>query len=484
MNTPKHFQIPITTPLAEFKKHLEDPDNHRIFFNGKFGTGKTHFLNEYFNETNDFNAIHLYPVNYQVSSNDDIFELIKYDILLELVRRGWFEGKDELTKSLAVQSYILSEGGKTALKLLKCIPKIGKVVEAGEHLTNFITQYQHYESKLKRCNRDVVSDFIDNLQKKQGGHYEYDQISQIIRSVVDENGRDKLCLVIDDLDRIDPEHIFRILNVFSAHFDLLKDYENKFGFAKIIVVGDIDNIRNIFKAKYGMDADFNGYVDKFYSKGVFNFDNSTEVIANISSLIKMFIGKSNFQDEMFLEILRTDIVYLLTQLVLSHAINYRDLEGIFNRRYSLSSINSMSIVDPNIEDTRPSSFRATYIVDFLFFIFDYNKESMNEALNKASRMYTDNSQNAWIIAQMLLLLRASEVKFEKDSSNTALLDEESASALDIRRIKHGTFYKLTSGFSFVSHNKRLTQKNQRMFDLIKQVHNIVNDWFQTNKYRI
>ena len=30
----------------------------------------------------------------------------------------------------------------------------------------------------------------------------------------------KTVLIIDDLDRIDPEHIFRLLNVFAAHLDI------------------------------------------------------------------------------------------------------------------------------------------------------------------------------------------------------------------------------------------------------------------------
>lgn len=54
---------------------------------------------------------------------------------------------------------------------------------------------------------------------------------------------------------MDPEHIFRILNVFSAHFgdDLDADFShNKFGFDKVLLLCDYDNIKNIYHHFYGL----------------------------------------------------------------------------------------------------------------------------------------------------------------------------------------------------------------------------------------
>lgn len=80
------------------------------------------------------------------------------------------------------------------------------------------------------------------------------------------NGEAKMkVLIIDDLDRIDPEHIFRLFNIFSAHFDYHKGTDNKFGFNKVVFVCDIRNIRNMFHSRYGAATDFTGYIDKFYS---------------------------------------------------------------------------------------------------------------------------------------------------------------------------------------------------------------------------
>ena len=69
-------------------------------------------------------------------------------------------------------------------------------------------------------------------------------------------------LIIDDLDRMDPDHIFRIMNVFAAQFDHERFGYNKFAFDKVIIVCDLDNLRNLFAHKYGSNVDFSGYIDK------------------------------------------------------------------------------------------------------------------------------------------------------------------------------------------------------------------------------
>ncbi|UFH52564.1 hypothetical protein [Spirosoma sp. KNUC1025] len=83
-------------------------------------------------------------------------------------------------------------------------------------------------------------------------------------------------LIIDDFDRLDPEHIFRILNILSVHNNSYNG-KNKFGFDKIIIVCSIDNIENIFEHKYGANANFEGYIQKFYSTDIFHFDNQAAI---------------------------------------------------------------------------------------------------------------------------------------------------------------------------------------------------------------
>ncbi|MFN3567377.1 MAG: P-loop NTPase fold protein, partial [Caldimicrobium sp.] len=105
-----------------------------------------------------------------------------------------------------------------------------------------------------------------------------DPISETIREKIKELKRKnnkKSILIIDDIDRLDPDHIFRILNSFNIFLGLDKEEtevnKNFLGFDKIIFVGDIKNIQSIFHHKYGAEADFEGYIDRFYSY-IYDFD--------------------------------------------------------------------------------------------------------------------------------------------------------------------------------------------------------------------
>ena len=77
----------------------------------------------------------------------------------------------------------------------------------------------------------------------------------------------KSVLIIEDLDRIDPAHLFRIMNVLSSQVDNPYYSEapngNKFGFDKIILVMDYEIARHLFHHFYGKEANYEGYMNKF-----------------------------------------------------------------------------------------------------------------------------------------------------------------------------------------------------------------------------
>ena len=79
--------------------------------------------------------------------------------------------------------------------------------------------------------------------------------------------------------------MFRIFNIFSAHQDW-KTNQNKFGFDKVIVVCDVLNIRYIYEHRYGRNVDFVGYINKFYSKGIYHFDNAAHIILELRTILE------------------------------------------------------------------------------------------------------------------------------------------------------------------------------------------------------
>lgn len=176
---------------------------------------------------------------------------------------------------------------------MKCIPIIDKAGKAIESLIDIQKDFIKYYESIDKNDVTLLTDFYNQLAQKRGSYIEFDVISEFIydnliniKNGIDERKGKENVLIIDDLDRIDPEHIFRILNIFSAHIDRDDDDSNKFGFDKILFVCDIENIRNIFAAKYGQNTDFSGYIDKFYSSEIFHFNNKVAIAAFIKTLMR------------------------------------------------------------------------------------------------------------------------------------------------------------------------------------------------------
>lgn len=86
MNTDR--LIPMDDIELQFNQHLKLSNNERIIFSGRFGTGKTTFLNHFFDNQMEYNVIKLYPVHYSISPNEDIYEFVKFDILCQLLSKG------------------------------------------------------------------------------------------------------------------------------------------------------------------------------------------------------------------------------------------------------------------------------------------------------------------------------------------------------------------------------------------------------------
>ncbi len=83
------FKIPVDSMVAQFGDHLKAYP--RTILSAKFGDGKSYFLDAVKKDKTlgeKFVFLTIYPINYQVMGNEDIFDLIKYDILYQLILNG------------------------------------------------------------------------------------------------------------------------------------------------------------------------------------------------------------------------------------------------------------------------------------------------------------------------------------------------------------------------------------------------------------
>lgn len=248
--------INITHELKRFEQHLYR--NPQTILSAKFGDGKTYFLNEYIHqhEADTFFVV-LHPVNYVVSPNEDIFEYIKRDILCSLVHRTEFQ---EINWNDALKEVLNYD------TLLEMVDTIAPNIPLG----NLATIPFHLFKKVD--NKFAIDKYFDRFKNTKGGLFEFDQftfaIQRTIRAI--QKVGQRCVLVIEDLDRLDPGHLFRILNVLSAHIDSDK-CTNKFCFDNIVAVLDYDTTRHIFHHFYSEKANYEGYMSKFMSSHPFEY---------------------------------------------------------------------------------------------------------------------------------------------------------------------------------------------------------------------
>lgn len=257
--------INISQNIQDFKQVFEQ--ENRIIFSARFGDGKSYFLEEfmksYDERKNEYYFIILHPVNYVVEENRDVIEYIKRDILFQLIKDNriydFKEGYDKIFDAVCNKESLLKLGDFIA----SIIPIEG--LENGYEALKGLASTIHEKYKSQDV-LHVVNDYLNGFYGKSGSISECDAFTCLIQKSL-ERMTAKSVLIIEDLDRIDPAHLFRIMNVLSSQVDNPYYSEvpngNKFGFNKIILMMDYEIARYLFHHFYGKEANYEGYMNKF-----------------------------------------------------------------------------------------------------------------------------------------------------------------------------------------------------------------------------
>jgi len=323
----------------KFDKHIKD-NNERIIFSAPFGTGKSTFLEKYFSKNEEYNVVSISPVHYSIPDNKDVFDLLKYDILYELLDGG-VEVSD--VKPLKFSENIFINKEVIFHNIIKNIPEVGKTLDGVFKSLN--TVY----NALEDSNRSEYAEMVGavNLLEKSNYILGLDEITKICNALIQRSSENKeSVLIIDDLDRIDPEHIFRLLNVFCASID--KKYDgSKFDFDHVIFVCDIENIKKIYEHRYGENVDFGGYIDKFCSKDIFDFNLEKEILYSFED---QFIDICNRNNSISTFV--SDLSSILFFMLKYRLVSFRDMHYISDISKKLtgirSSSNSYNTLIPNL----------------------------------------------------------------------------------------------------------------------------------------
>lgn len=284
------FLIPIDDAIEAFRHHLDAHD--RTILSARFGDGKSFFLSHFIENEDvaeNYTFLTIFPVNYQVTGNRDIFDLIKRDILLQMLLKGVIETEVKITNEDALALYLQCQPLNFAESFLPLLSELAVNEDAAKAAAVALAGKRFFKSikqkidKIKDQSRDSqLEEFLNAVEKKP--IVGQDAISRIIQQCLkqyrDKHPQKRVVLVVEDLDRVDPAHLFRILNIFSAHIDFCYCWGcqpnetltgNKFGLDKVIFVMDYRNVKRIYSHFYGDDANFEGYIEKFCSSNHFAF---------------------------------------------------------------------------------------------------------------------------------------------------------------------------------------------------------------------
>lgn len=456
-------KIPI--PSHEFKKVLDV--NKKVLFSGIFGSGKTTFLNDFFINDEKYESLHLYPVNYSIASNEDIFELIKYDILFQLISKV---PKDEFLKldipyELTLYTYLTST--------LDLQPKLDFLVSflnfAGKYGTSSLKVYEQlkklkdkfleFHAKFQEDDFSKVKNYLNEAEKKKGHIYEEDFFTELIRILVarikQQNGKE-FVLVIDDLDRLDPEHIFRILNIFSAHIDFLGvKNQNKFDFDRIVLVCDYGNLKSIFKHKYGANTDFKGYINKFFDSPYW-YDSSSlirEIIGTYISQIKCDLSYNIFNEN---KNLYNSLKTILSIFLDFGIISFRDLMS-FQGKFELSNFNKLK--QRNLSSNsilKRYNLDSEFLIYFLIIFFNNDTELTGafERIKDRNVNFSERFIEGYYlenIAELVLLMNHLNISSNMLDDNLTLSYKEYSFEITVDR--HSLNYHLSINNSKVMKNR-------------------------------
>lgn len=276
------FEIPIDEKRKQFLDHLNA--NPRTILSSKFGDGKSYFLDKIRADEEaceKFEFLTIYPVNYQVTSNKDIFEFIKRDILFQLFIHDMLSEEIEISEDVAFAYYIKNNGISLFQDLISFFSEVelnseecNKILLGLKGLKVFQNLHDSFKRfKIQLSKTNCIERLIDSVDENY--LYEDDIVTNLVRTTIEDykqrTGKD-VVLFLEDLDRIDPAHLFRILNVFSAHMDYCYKNAvkpdnsligNKFSLDHVVLVIDYRNMKKIFHHFYGAETDFSGYISKF-----------------------------------------------------------------------------------------------------------------------------------------------------------------------------------------------------------------------------
>ena len=168
--------IDLEDKIRDFSQYLET--TNRIILSAKFGDGKTYLLNQIRNNeklSEDYKFFTIYPVNYSVAKNEDIFEYIKRDIIVQLDKEGVL---NKLDLDALFDSILDFDDIKSLVSFLLSFVPAGSFYD--KVFKKYCKKKEEYDEK-----KHTKDKYLTSFSQIKGCIYENDGYTSLIRNAIE-----------------------------------------------------------------------------------------------------------------------------------------------------------------------------------------------------------------------------------------------------------------------------------------------------------
>lgn len=300
----------------KYAKFIRDLDGHHVVaLDAPWGSGKSTLLEFMCKNFEEFRNKDVF-VKYNAWENDYTEEP-----LISLMSDVFAEFKDKKYIGIDKMKNQISSIVKVGKKSITALLKGGTRIALGEGGSNDAIE------AVKEASKIFVDDNVDNLfkdiDKSKKSRKEFkEELRKYTNSILEEKGKDKLIIIIDELDRCRPTFAIELLENIKHLFDIEK--------IVFLIAVDTNQLTESIKSVYGNGFDAQTYLHRFFD---------IELWLNNKDLQKHFVEQimNKFPEEFKVPYFKSNISLITISKNIFEYFNLtiRDINKIINEYYVL-----------------------------------------------------------------------------------------------------------------------------------------------------
>ncbi len=292
--------------------------NHTIALDAPWGSGKSTFIDFMTKELDKNKDLYITYNAWENDYTDDPFLSLMSNFFEQLEEKKYVE-KDKL------QSIITSAWDTSIVFGKGLIKGAGNLIIGNDAVKELSDNLEELlKGAIKETSNDIANKAFNNINKNKKTRDQFTrQLQETTAEIIKENEKEKIIIIIDELDRCKP----------TFAINLLENIKHLFSIDEIIFViaTDRKQLAESIKAVYGSGFDANTYLDRFFDVDL--------------HLSKKLIG--NYFNSKCQSLFDTHSDADINKISIALNLTIRDLEQIIYETLLLKTINKTKDFSPN-----------------------------------------------------------------------------------------------------------------------------------------